>query len=105
DAEGLLLLTTDGERTLRLPHPRYGHEKEYRVWCEQGRLTDAALAQLRAGVALDDGPARALSAVAAPGGAVVVLGEGRKRQLRRMLGAVGLDVVRLLRTRVAGLAL
>lgn len=105
DSEGLLLLTTDGELTLRLTHPRYGHEKEYRVWCRQGPLSTGAIASLRAGVELEDGPARAVSAEAAAGGAVVVLAEGRKRQLRRMLEAVGYDVERLQRTRVAGLRL
>lgn len=105
DSEGLLLLTTDGELTLRLTHPRYGHEKEYRVWCEQGAISQEAAAALRAGVELEDGAARALRVERAEGGAVVVLGEGRKRQVRRMLAAVGYDVVRLKRTRLAGLEL
>lgn len=105
DSEGLLLLTTDGELTLRLTHPRYGHEKEYRVWCEQGAISQEAAAALRAGVELEDGGARALRVERAEGGAVVVLGEGRKRQVRRMLAAVGYDVVRLKRTRLAGLEL
>lgn len=105
DSEGLLLLTTDGELTLQLTHPRYGHEKEYRVWCQQGTLSAAALATLERGVQLEDGPARALTARPATGGAVVVLGDGRKRQVRRMLAAVGYDVTRLLRTRLAGLEL
>ncbi len=105
DSEGLLLLTTDGELTLRLTHPRYGHEKEYRVWCEQGAISLEAAAALRAGVELEDGAARALRVEPAEGGAVVVLGEGRKRQVRRMLAAVGYDVVRLKRTRLAGLEL
>lgn len=105
DSEGLLLLTTDGELTLRLTHPRYQHEKEYRVWTEPPYVSQAALARLRAGVTLDDGPAVAVSAERADGGAVVVLREGRKRQLRRMMAAVGHEVVRLVRTRVASLEL
>ena len=52
---------------------------------------------------LEDGPARALSAESASGGAYVTLGEGRKRQVRRMLEAVGSPVTRLLRYRVGGL--
>lgn len=105
DSEGLLLLTTDGDLTLLLTHPRYQHEKEYRVWCKQGTVTGEALARLQQGVVLDDGPARAIGARPAPGGAVVVLTEGRKRQLRRMLGAVGFDVDRLVRTRLGSLQL
>ncbi len=105
DSEGLLLLTTDGDLTLRLTHPRYEHEKEYRVWTDPELVGDAALAALTAGVVLDDGPAAAASARRARGGAVIVLREGRKRQVRRMLAAVGHEVVRLERTRVAGLEL
>ncbi len=105
DSEGLLLLTNDGELTLRLTHPRYGVDKEYRVWCKQGRVDGAALARLVRGVALEDGPARALVARPAPGGAVLVLTEGRKREVRRMLQAVGYEVERLVRTRVGGLEL
>ena len=105
DSEGLLLLTTDGALTDRLTHPRYGHAKTYRVWCEGGALPRAACRRLEAGVELDDGPARALRARPAPGGAVVELGDGRKRQVRRMFDAVGHPVQRLLRTHVGGLAL
>jgi 23S rRNA pseudouridine2605 synthase len=105
DSEGLLLLTTDGALTQRLTHPRYGHAKTYRVWCSDGALPRPACRALEAGVELDDGPARALRARPAPGGAVVVLGDGRKRQLRRMLAVVGHPVERLLRTHVGALAL
>lgn len=105
DSEGLLLLTTDGDLTLLLTHPRYQHQKEYRLWCKQGTVAGEALARLQQGVTLDDGPARALEARPAPGGAVVVLTEGRKRQVRRMLAAVGYDVERLLRTRFGALEL
>lgn len=105
DSEGLQLLTTDGELTLRLTHPRYGQAKEYRVWCAEGRVGEAAIAALRAGIELDDGPAVALDARPLSGGALVVLGEGRNRQLRRMLEAVDYRVERLLRTRVGELAL
>jgi 23S rRNA pseudouridine2605 synthase len=105
DSEGLLLLTTDGDLTLRLTHPRFGQAKTYRAWCRGGEVAPEACRALRAGVQLDDGPARALQARPAPGGAVVVLGDGRKRQLRRMLDAVGAPVVRLLRTHVGRLAL
>ena len=105
DSEGLLLLTTDGDLTLRLTHPRYGHTKTYRAWCQAGTPSAAALARLRQGLVLDDGPARAEGVRPAPGGVVLVLREGRKRQVRRMLAAVDAPVVRLLRTHVGRLAL
>lgn len=103
-SEGLLLLTTDGELTLRLTHPRYAHEKEYRVWCEPAP-TPEALRRLERGVELEDGPAKALRARPAPGGCILTLGEGRNRQVRRMMSALGYGVTRLLRTRVGGLTL
>jgi 23S rRNA pseudouridine2605 synthase len=105
DSEGLLLLTTDGELTLRLTHPRYGHAKTYRAWCLGGTPDARALDRLRAGVLLDDGWARAEGVRAVAGGVVLVLREGRKRQVRRMLAAVGAPVERLVRTHVGDVAL
>lgn len=105
ESEGLLLLTTDGALTLSLTHPRFEHEKEYLVLTAPAEVTDAALARLTGGLTLEDGPARAVGATRAPGGAVIVLTEGRKRQVRRMLAEVGYDTVRLVRTRVGGLLL
>lgn len=105
DSEGLLLLTDDGDLTLRLTHPRFEHLKRYRAWCAGGTVDGAALARLRLGVELDDGPARADRARAAQGGCLIDLHEGRNRQVRRMLDAVGYPVARLLRTRVAGVEL
>ncbi|GBF03911.1 pseudouridine synthase [Deinococcus aerius] len=102
DSEGLLLLTTDGQLTLTLTHPRYGHEKAYRAWTD-GEPTETELRSLEDGIELDDGPARALSARPARGGAFVTLQEGRNRQVRRMLDALGYPVTRLLRYRVGGL--
>jgi 23S rRNA pseudouridine2605 synthase len=105
DSEGLLLLSNDGDLTLRITHPRYEHPKTYRVWCHQGAVSAEACRALESGVELDDGSARALRATPAAGGAVVVLAAGRKRQLRRMLATVGYRVKRLLRTHVGNLAL
>lgn len=105
ESEGLLLLTTDGELTLRLTHPRFGHRKSYRVWCRQGEVPREALRRLENGIELTDGPARALEALARPGGCQLVLGEGRKRQVRRMLAVIGYDVERLQRTAIGGLQL
>lgn len=104
ESEGLLLVTNDGALTLQLTHPRFEHEKEYRVWCD-APLGEHEIHQLLSGVTLDDGPARAFAARLERGGLTVVLREGRNRQVRRMLGALGFSVTRLLRTRVAHLTL
>ncbi len=105
ESEGLLLITNDGALTQRITHPRYGKEKEYRVWCRQGALNERALESLREGIELEDGAARVISAAHAPGGCRLVIGEGRKRQVRRMIQAVGYEVERLLRLRVGNLRL
>lgn len=101
DSEGLLILTTDGDLTMRLTHPRFEHEKVYRVWSDPAP-SDYELAALRRGVELEEGFARA-EVEAAEGGALALLREGRKRQVRRMFAAVGCPVYRLLRYRVGGL--
>jgi 23S rRNA pseudouridine2605 synthase len=104
DTEGMLLLTNDGDLTLRLTHPRYGVDKEYVAEVE-GRPSRGALRRLREGVDLEDGrtaPARVASL--APGLLRVVIHEGRKRQVRRMCDAVGHPVVRLVRTRIGPIA-
>jgi 23S rRNA pseudouridine2605 synthase len=85
-------------------HPRYGVEKEYLAEVD-GRPGRPALAQLVSGVRLEDGVARASSAraVAASGGRTavrIVMTEGRKREVRRMLRALDLKVRRLVRIRV-----
>lgn len=104
DTEGLLLLTNDGELANRLTHPSFGVEKEYLAEVE-GPATDKQLARIRAGVDLEDGTARAakIREVGRVGDRValrVVMIEGRKREVRRLLAAVGLPVVRLVRLRV-----
>ncbi len=104
DTEGLLLLTNDGDLAHRLAHPRHGVEKEYLAEVE-GSPTPARIGRLRRGVELDDGIAKAVDArsVGRAGGRFavrVVMTEGRKREVRRMLEAVGLPVRRLIRTRV-----
>ncbi|MEW6059437.1 MAG: pseudouridine synthase [Actinomycetota bacterium] len=104
DTEGLLLLTNDGKLAHRLMHPRYGVEREYLAEVD-GLPTERGLGRLRRGVELEDGPARALEARSAGrsrarGAVRLVMGEGRKREVRRMLTAVGLPVLRLVRVRV-----
>ncbi len=109
DSEGLLLLMNDGVLANRLMHPRFAVEKEYLAEVE-GIPTPKHLSLLRAGVELDDGPARAARAriVASAGerGALrLVMTEGRKREVRRLLAAVGLPVTRLVRLRVGSVTL
>jgi len=112
DSEGLLLLTNDGPLTQRLTHPRYQHEREYRVLV-RGQPGRQALRALRQGIELEDGqtsPAevRLIQGQPAPGGTTwlrVVLREGRKRQIRRMCATVGHPVERLIRVRTGPLHL
>ncbi len=100
DTEGLLLLTTDGHLTHLLTHPRNQVPKLYRAWCKPGKLSKEACRQLVQGVWLGDGLARALEARPAKGGVKLVLTEGRKREVRRMLGKLGYPVERLVRLAV-----
>ncbi|MBS1848183.1 MAG: rRNA pseudouridine synthase, partial [Actinobacteria bacterium] len=100
DSEGLLLVTNDGELTHRLTHPSYEVPKEYLAQID-GKLTPAALRRLRNGVELDDGvTAPAVVSVPAPGMLRLVIHEGRNRQVRRMVAAVGAEVTRLVRVRI-----
>ena len=110
DSEGLILLTNDGDLTNRLTHPRYGHEKEYRVLVAH-RPDDEQLATWRRGVVLEDGyrTAPAHVHVIEPSGKGawlrVVLTEGRKRQIRETGLQIGLPVVRIVRVRIGTLEL
>jgi 23S rRNA pseudouridine2605 synthase len=103
DTEGLLLLTNDGDVANRLQHPRYQVEREYEVTV-QGVPSEEDLARLRAGVVLDDGLARPVrlevtASVRECGNLTLVMAEGRKREVRRLMYAVGLPVVTLKRVR------
>jgi 23S rRNA pseudouridine2605 synthase len=103
DTTGALLLTNDGQLAHRLAHPRYGVEKTYASEVE-GDPDEKALRALREGVALDDGPtAPAQARRLAAGRVELILHEGRKHQVKRMLAAVGHPVTRLHRTAYAGL--
>lgn len=116
DSEGLLLLTNHGPWQARIAQPRFKMEKTY--WAQvEGQVSDAALAQLKEGVELNDGPAVALTVRHLIDTPVVserhppvrfraniptdwleiVIAEGRNRQVRRMTAAVGLPTLRLIR--------
>ena len=107
DSEGALLLTNDGDWAERVLHPRYGHEREYDVTVS-GDLAPETITQLRNGVRLEEGLAVAarIDVHSRSRGASrlrIVLQTGWRRQIRRMLSAVGLRTVRLVRIRVGNL--
>lgn len=110
ESEGLILLTNDGELANRLSHPRYGHEKEYRVLVGS-RPDERQLEALKHGVVLEDGyrtaPAQVrIDSLAGKGAWLqVILREGRKRQIREMGKQIGLPVLRILRIRIGTLLL
>jgi 23S rRNA pseudouridine2605 synthase len=103
DTTGALLLTNDGPLAHRLMHPRYEVDKVYEVDVE-GEPADEILAHLAQGVDLDDGrTAPATVRRLDPSRLELILHEGRKHQVKRMLEAVGHPVRRLHRSAYAGL--
>ncbi len=118
DSEGLLVLCDDGALQARIASPRFKLAKTYLVQVE-GEISDAALARLRRGVVLNDGPTQPAGAerIAAPplwerdppvrfrasiptSWLSLTLTEGRNRQVRRMSAAVGFPTLRLVRWRI-----
>jgi 23S rRNA pseudouridine2605 synthase len=110
ESEGLMMLTNDGELTQRLTHPRFAHEKEYRVLVAK-QPGERTLETWRNGVVLADGfktaPARVWVEREKGKGAWlrVVLTEGHKRQIRETARTLGLPVVSLIRVRMGTLEL
>lgn len=107
DTEGLILVSNDGELTNRVTHPGYGVTKKYLAEVE-GEVSRSGVHRLTVGVELDDGPARAENAHLVDtekGRSLVelVMVEGRNREVRRMLAAIGHPVTRLVRTAIGGL--
>ena len=105
ETEGLLLLTNDGELTHFLTHPSKGVEKEYLVLLRGNpRLNESQLKRLRQGVELDDGvTAPAKVSQRSDMTLSMTIHEGRNRQVRRMIEAIGHEVDRLVRTRIGPL--
>lgn len=106
--EGLLLLTNEGDLLHRLTHPSFGVQREY--WARvKGSPDQRTFEALSAGVLLEDGPARAERAWrprgAPPDELRLILTEGRKREVRRMLERVGHPVLRLRRERFGPITL
>lgn len=111
NSEGVVILSTDGDLVLRLTHPRFGHEKSYRVTVS-GVVDGHVLERLNAPMEIEGyrtRPARvSLVREGGKGGRVildVVLREGRHRQIREMCRQCGLSVHRLVRIAVGGISL
>jgi 23S rRNA pseudouridine2605 synthase len=105
DSTGLIVLTNDGELANRLTHPRYEVPRTYRATLRR-QPTDAQLRRLRSGIQLEDGPtAPARARRIAPRKIELTIHEGRNRQVRRMVEAVGNEVAALQRVRFGGLTL
>jgi len=107
DSEGLLIVTNDGALTELLTHPRHGVTKTYLARVK-GEPAAPVIRRLEAGVDLEDGPARAASArtIDSFGDEALVelvMTEGRNREVRRMLDAVGHPVTALVRTAIGPL--
>jgi 23S rRNA pseudouridine2605 synthase len=107
DSTGLLILTNDGNLTYRLTHPRFEHEKEYRVTVS-GKLSDEDRMKLEKGVMIEDGMTSPAVIKEVPDAAYtysITIHEGRHRQVRRMFLSVGLEVKSLKRVRIGRLEL
>jgi 23S rRNA pseudouridine2605 synthase len=107
DTEGVLLLTDDGDLAYRLTHPRFGVEKLYQAWVK-GTVEERSVKRLEKGVLIEEGVRASgrVRVVKKEGGGTLVwieIHEGRKRQIRNMLEAVGHPVIRLERIRFAGM--
>jgi len=108
DSEGLILLTNDGDLANAVTHPSFGVPKTY-LALVGGHPGSASLRALCEGVVLEDGPAAARAARlidrhGAQSLVEIVMGEGRKREIRRMLDAIGHPVERLVRTAIGPVA-
>ncbi len=111
NTEGLLLLSSDGDLVLRLTHPRFEKEKEYRVTVS-GPVSDEQLRILRSPLLMDGYRTRPADVRISGSGTkegrwilCFVLKEGRKRQIRALCEAAGLEIHRLARVRVGALTM
>ena len=107
DTEGVLLITNDGELSYRLSHPKYEVDKIYQAWVD-GYVTEEALKKLAEGIVINPGvivkgEAKILSRKEKKTLVKISVHEGKKRQIKRMMKAIGHPVVQLKRTQFAGL--
>ena len=106
---GLILMTNDGDLAHKLTHPRYGHEKTYRVTVD-GKIDEETLNQWRRGIRLDDrktAPAKIKIINQGPNFTLleIIMREGRKRQIRRVANILGFPVTHLVREKIGPLNL
>ena len=104
ESEGLILLTNDGIWANRIAHPSHGVTKRYIVECDRV-IKDEELAQLRKGVKLEDGLARAESIRSSGKNLEISIHDGRKHIIRRMVATQGLKVNRLIRVAIGSIKL
>ena len=105
DSEGLILLTNDGDLTFRATHPSFGLEKTYIIEFE-GKLPSGIEKTLLNGVELEDGMARVIDyKQLSPTWIEVTIHEGRYHIIRRLMEAIGVEVLRLIRTRFGPISL
>jgi 23S rRNA pseudouridine2605 synthase len=108
DSTGLLLLTNDGELTFRLTHPKFEHDKEYLIQID-GVLKPEEKRKLEKGLQLEDGMTYPVVVKEIksqpPFNYSIIMHEGRKRQVRRMLANLGYQVLALKRIRMGNLTL
>ena len=110
NSEGLLLMTNDGDLAYRLTHPKHMVEKTYLVLCN-GLVTVEEARKLETGILLEDGmtaPAKVERLVHVDDNRskfFITIHEGKNRQVRRMVSAIGYDTLRLRRIRIGFLTL
>lgn len=105
DSEGLILLTNDGDLTFKATHPSFGLEKTYIIEFD-GKLPTGVDKTLLKGVELEDGMGRVLTfKQLSPSWIEVSIHEGRYHIIRRLMEAVGVDVLRLIRTKFGPISL
>ena len=105
DSNGLMLLTNDGDFTNKITHPRFGSEKEYFVILDQD-LKKEDIQKLEKGIIIGDKKLQPIKVIMAKNKSTrIILKEGMRRQIRRMLGKLGYTVIKLKRIRIGKLEL
>jgi 23S rRNA pseudouridine2605 synthase len=104
ESEGLILLTNDGDWAQKIAHPKFGLVKKYRVATDRA-LSAREIDQLKAGVKIESGVARAISAKRIPEGVEIAIHEGRNQIIRKMIEALGIEVLALIRTEIGSIKL
>lgn len=110
DAEGIMVLTNDGEFANKLAHPKWGVEKTYLVKIK-GTISQVKLNKLTTGISIIGGKVRALEAVKLKKGkgqhdwVRITISEGKNRQIKRMFEKIGFDVLKIQRISIGGLML